>query len=174
MSQPLAFGVVDFFRAQKPSSRTETPGGESPSIRRMGVKRMAGRPAIEDIGGHIAMKSEATTVEEYLEQVPEERRTALENLRKLCLDELVGYEEEMRYGMPSYSRDGDVEVAFASQKNYISLYVLRENVVKANARLLDGLSVGKGCIRFKRQEQIDPAVVRPLLSGSAADTGPIG
>jgi uncharacterized protein YdhG (YjbR/CyaY superfamily) len=119
------------------------------------------------------MKSKATTVEEYLADVPEERRRVLETLRTLCLEELAGCEEGMQYGMPSYSRDGSaVEVAFASQKNYISLYVL-ESVVKANAHLLDGLSVGKGCIRFKRPEQIDPTVVRPLLSGSAADSGPI-
>ena len=117
------------------------------------------------------MKSEATTVEEYLADVPEERRPELETLRTLCLDELAGYEERMQYGMPSYSRDGSaVEIAFASQKNYFSLYV-RESVVRANTNLLDGLSVGKGCIRFKHPEQIDPTVVRPLLSGAAADTG---
>lgn len=120
------------------------------------------------------MKSNATTVEGYLAEVPEEQRPALETLRELCLDELPGYAEGMRYGMPSYSRDGDaVEVAFAGQKKYISLYVLRESVMEANAHLLGGLSVGKGCIRFERPEQVDPAIVRPLLSGSAADTGPI-
>ncbi len=120
------------------------------------------------------MKCDATTVEEYLADVPEERRPALEILRALCLDELAGYEEGMQYGMPSYSRDGStIEVAFASQRNYISLYVLRESVIKANAHLLDGLSVGKGCIRFKRPDQIDPTVVRPLLSDSAADKGAI-
>lgn len=119
------------------------------------------------------MKSKTDTVEGYLAEAPEERRPALETLRGLCLQELAGYEENMRYGMPSYSRDGTVEVAFASQKNYISFYVLRESVLKANAHLLDGLAVGKGCIRYKRPEQIDPAVVRALLAGSAADTGPI-
>jgi uncharacterized protein YdhG (YjbR/CyaY superfamily) len=120
------------------------------------------------------LKSEATTVEEYLADVPEERRPGLETLRSLCLEELAGYEGGMQYGMPSYSRDGSaVEVAFASQKKYISLYMMRESVARTNAHLLDGLSVGKGCIRFKRPEQIDPTVVRPLLSGSAADSGPI-
>jgi uncharacterized protein YdhG (YjbR/CyaY superfamily) len=137
----------------------------------MYLERLARRPAIERKGGLVAMKSEATTVEEYLADVPEERRPALETLRTLCLDELAGYEERMQYGMPSYSRDGSaVEVAFASQKNYISLYV-RKSVIRANTNLLDGLSVGKGCIRFKHPEQIDPTVVRPLLSGAAADTG---
>lgn len=118
------------------------------------------------------MKSKATTVEEYLAEAPEERRPALETLRELCRDELTGFDEEMNYGMPSYSRAGGaVEVAFASQKNYISLYVLRESVLKANLHLLDGLSVGKGCIRYRRPEQIDPEVVRKLLAGTAADTG---
>ena len=83
------------------------------------------------------MKSKATTVDEYLAQAPEKQRPALETLRVLCLDELAGYEEGMRHGMPSYSRDGNaVEVAFAGQKNYISLYVLRHRVVEANRHLL--------------------------------------
>ncbi len=120
------------------------------------------------------MKSKATTVEEYLAEVPEERRPALETLRGLCLDELTGYDEKMNYGMPSYSRDGvTVEVAFASQKNYISLHVLRESVLKANMHLLESLSVGKGCIRYKRPEQMDPKVIRKLLAGTAADTEPV-
>ena len=118
------------------------------------------------------VKSEATTVDAYLAEAPEGRQEALQTLRSLCLDELAGYGESMEYGMPSYARDGAVEVAFASQKNYISLY-MREAVLKANAHLLGNLSVGKGCIRFRRPEQIDPDVVRALLAGSAADTGPV-
>lgn len=34
-----------------------------------------------------------------------------------------------------------------------------------DARLLEGLSVGKGCIRYGRPEQMDPGVVRALLAG---------
>ena len=110
---------------------------------------------------------------QYIAGAPEERRPALATLRELSLDELAGYEEGIDYGMPSYSRDGTVEVSFASQKNYISLYILRTSVVKANAQLLNGLSVGKGCIRYRRVDQIEPGVVRKLLADSAADTGPV-
>jgi uncharacterized protein YdhG (YjbR/CyaY superfamily) len=120
------------------------------------------------------MDSSVTTVDQYIAGAPETRRPALATLRELCLDELAEYEEGIDYGMPSYSRDGTtVEVSFASQKNYISLYILRTSVVKANAQLLNGLSVGKGCIRYRRVDQIDPAVVRKLLADSAADTGPV-
>ena len=64
-------------------------------------------------------------------------------------------------------------VAFASQTAYISLYVLRRAALEANSEQLSGLSVGKGCIRFRRPEQIDPTVVRALLRSTASDTGPV-
>ena len=119
------------------------------------------------------MRSDAATVEAYIAGAPPERRGALELLQRLCREELVGFEEAMRYGMPSYLRDGAVELSFASQKQYISLYALRQAALDAAADPLTGLSVGKGCIRFRRPEQIDPATVRALLQATAADTGAI-
>jgi len=95
------------------------------------------------------MKSKAQSVDEYLREVPEDRQATLSQLRKLCLDILVGYEESMAYGMPSYKRpDNEIEVAFASQKNYISLYILRTDVMNAHRDSLKvrGVSFGKGCI----------------------------
>jgi uncharacterized protein YdhG (YjbR/CyaY superfamily) len=121
------------------------------------------------------VKSEAATVEEYMAEAPPERSGTLEELLRLCREELAGFDETMRYGMPSYVRDDSVEVAFASQKAYVSLYILRRAALEANADRLAGLSVGKGCIRSNRPEQIDPATVRGLglLSATARDSGPI-
>jgi uncharacterized protein YdhG (YjbR/CyaY superfamily) len=119
------------------------------------------------------VRSEATTVDAYIAQVPLERRDALELLRRLCREELPGFAEEIRNGMPSYLRAGAIEVAFASQKSYISLYILRRAALDANSERLAGLSVGKGCIRYRRPDQIDPATVRALLGATTADSGPI-
>jgi hypothetical protein len=74
--------------------------------------------------------------------------------------------------MPSYLRDGEVEIAFASQARYISLYVLRTAAMKANATGLADRSVGKGCVRFQ-PDDIDQTLVRALLRATVADTGPI-
>jgi len=79
----------------------------------------------------------------------------------------------MSHGMPSYLRDDVLEVAFASQKSHISLYILRRAALEANAGRLAGLSVGKGCIRFRRPEQIDPDTVRALLRATVTDVGPV-
>ena len=42
----------------------------------------------------------------------------------------------MQYGGPCYSRNGEVEVGFASQKNFIGLYILRLDVLNAHRDLL--------------------------------------
>jgi len=74
----------------------------------------------------------------------------------------------MDYGLPCYKKDGHTEVAFASQKNYIALYILKADVVNANRAALRGLSVVKGCIRFARPSAVDFGVVRKLLSDTLA------
>lgn len=94
------------------------------------------------------MQSKAADVATYLRQVPETRRAALTTLRDLCLKILVGYEEVMEYGGPCYKRNGAIEVGFASQKNYISLYVLKQQVVDAHRAELVTANIGNGCIRF--------------------------
>lgn len=113
------------------------------------------------------MKSDAKDVEQYLTEVREDRRESLAQLRVLCLEILDGYEESMEYGMPSYKKSGeDVEVAFASQKNYISLYILNEEVLDKHRQKLGGLNLGKGCIRYTKPEKIDFKVVDELLTDS--------
>jgi uncharacterized protein YdhG (YjbR/CyaY superfamily) len=119
------------------------------------------------------VRSDAATVGEYIAAAPEERRDALRLLHRLCSEELTGFDEVMRYGMPGYLRAGEVEVGFASQKQYLALYILRQAVMDEHAERLAGLSLGKGCIRFRRPEQIDPESVRALLAAVVADTGPV-
>jgi uncharacterized protein YdhG (YjbR/CyaY superfamily) len=112
-------------------------------------------------------------VSAYIAEAPVDRRPALELLRGLCSDGLPGFEEAMRHGMPAYLRDGEVEVAFASQRSYVSLYVLRSAALDACADRLTGLSLGKGCVRFRRPEQIEPALVRALLAATVSRLGPL-
>jgi uncharacterized protein YdhG (YjbR/CyaY superfamily) len=119
------------------------------------------------------MQSKAATVTAYLEEVPEERRAALARLRQLCLDTLVGYDEGMAYGMPSYARNSVVEVAFASQRNYISLYVMKKEAVETQREALAAakIKVGKGCINFPKPERIPFDIVQALLVATVQSSG---
>ncbi len=112
------------------------------------------------------MQSNLKTVDLYLETVPQERMAAMHQLRAYCKKHLKGFEEAMEYGIPSYKRNGIAEVAFNSQKNYISLYILNKSVLDQYRSNLTGLPVGKGCIRYSRPEKIDFDIVQKLLTGT--------
>jgi len=119
------------------------------------------------------MQSDAATVSEYLKEVPEERTSALAQLRKLCQEHLSEFEESMQYGMPSYSRDGTVEVAFASQKNNIALYILRTDVIDQYRNQFPVSSIGKGCIRYRNPKKIDFNMVEEMLEKTNDSTGEV-
>lgn len=122
------------------------------------------------------MQSSATTVDAYIAEAPAERQAALQRLRALCIECLPGHEEVMAYGMPCYRRDGvdgAEGVAFASQKQYISLYIVKQDVLDAHRAELAGISLGKGCIRYTKPAKIDFDLVRRMLEESYASTSPV-
>lgn len=114
------------------------------------------------------MQSKATDVSTYLEEIPPDRRDALTKLRELCLRILVGYVESMEYGMPSYKHNGVIEVAFASRRNHISLYVLKQEALNIHRDALKGASIGKGCIKYTKPEKLDWHVIELLLKDTFA------
>ena len=109
------------------------------------------------------MTSNALDVPAYIKDVPIERRPAVETLRSLCLNNLQDYEESIDYGMPCYKRNGAMEVAFASQKQYIALYIMKKDIVDEFRDSLNASSIGKGCIRFTKPDKIDFGVISKML-----------
>lgn len=129
-------------------------------------------------------KSGVTTPEEYLAELSPERREAISRVRDVILGNLPeGYEEGMQYGMISYyvplDRHPDTyngqplsAAALASQKNYMSLYLLgvcydpeTERWFKerfaASGKKLD---MGKSCVRFKRLDDLPLEVIGEAIS----------
>jgi uncharacterized protein YdhG (YjbR/CyaY superfamily) len=110
------------------------------------------------------MKSSADSVNDYISGTETKWRPVLERLRAACLEQLHGYEEAMAYGMPTYARRGQPEIAFAKQANYLSLYVMKTGVLESHRKELSGLNPGKGCIRYRRPDQIDMSLISVLLA----------
>ena len=109
-------------------------------------------------------------VDAYIETAPPERQDTLTRLREECRTRLEGYEEGMEFRMPSYRRDGVVEVSFANQSRYISFYVMKPGVLEAHSDRLAGLSVGKSCVRFGAADDVDWDLVASLLDATAEQT----
>mgnify|MGYP002623941435 CR=1 FL=1 len=128
------------------------------------------------------VRSPAKTVAEYLRSLPADRREAVEAVREVILENLdAGFEEGIGYGMLSYHVPHSVYpagyhcdpkqplpyAALASQKNYLSLYMMGiytepddakwfEQAWRASGKRLD---MGKCCVRFKRLDDVPLDVV---------------
>jgi uncharacterized protein YdhG (YjbR/CyaY superfamily) len=110
------------------------------------------------------VKSSAATVADYLDEQRAEWQPALRKLRAACRRELKGYAEAMTYGMPSYSRDGTIDLNFALQAHHLTVYVWNARVFETHRPTFAGLDLGKACIRYRRPEQIDWSAVVSLLA----------
>jgi uncharacterized protein YdhG (YjbR/CyaY superfamily) len=115
------------------------------------------------------MRSSASTVEEYLAELPEARRAAIETVRQVILKNLPrGYEEVMNWGMityqvpletyaDTYNKKPLMYAALAAQKNHMAVYLtaiyMNEKASREfeEAYLVTGkrYDVGKSCVRFK-------------------------
>jgi uncharacterized protein YdhG (YjbR/CyaY superfamily) len=116
------------------------------------------------------MKSDADSVMRYIREQPDEWQPSLIKLRSACRGALRSYTESMAYGMPSYARDGHIDVAFGKQARYLSLYILKQPVLDAHRAELAGLSLGKACIRYRQPEQVNWEIVSRLLTDTRQST----
>lgn len=139
------------------------------------------------------MKIEADSIKDYLDKVPEERKSAITKLYKTISENLPkGFEEGVSYGMmgwdvplslypPGYHCTPGKPLPFlgmASQKNSINLYHMG---IYAKPELYDWfvaefpkhskkkLDMGKSCIRFKKEEDIPFELIGELASKMTPD-----
>ncbi|MEX2026799.1 MAG: DUF1801 domain-containing protein [Pirellulaceae bacterium] len=113
------------------------------------------------------MQSDAKTVPAYLKELLPDRRAALSSLRKLIKRAAPDAKELMQSGMPCYVVDGCPVFALAAQKHYLALYVCAWNAMNKYRDKLGTANCGKGCIRFKRLEDLSLDVVEELLAAAA-------
>ena len=129
-------------------------------------------------------RSNAGSVEVYLGMLPEDRRESISVVRNAILENLpAGYEETLQHGMIAYviplaaypityNKLPLLYAALASQKNYMSVYLMNiyanlENEewfigrYKASGKKLD---MGKSCIRFKKLEDLPVELIGEAIA----------
>jgi uncharacterized protein YdhG (YjbR/CyaY superfamily) len=134
------------------------------------------------------MTIKATSINDYISQLDEDRQTAMTKIRKVIKKNLPkGFQETLNYNMPAfvvphklypdgYHCDPKLPlpfISFASQKNFIALYHMG---IYANPDLLKWfveeypkhckrkLDMGKSCIRFKKIEEIPYDLIAELCA----------
>jgi len=134
------------------------------------------------------MQSDAKTPDQYIAELPDDRRAVIEKLRKVSQDSLPdGFKEVMGYGMMGYvvpheiypngyhcnPKDPLPFFGFASQKNSVNIYHM---VLYSDKKLHDWfvsefpkhskarLDMGKSCVRFKKLDDIPYDLIGELLT----------
>lgn len=139
------------------------------------------------------MQYNSVSPEDYINQLPEEKKWPFNRLRQTIKDNLPkGFEEGINYNMIGYYVPHTMYakgyhcnpksplpfINIASQKNFIALYHMG---LYANKDLLDWfvneypkhckykLDMGKSCIRFKKMEAIPFELIGELVSKMTAE-----
>ena len=135
------------------------------------------------------MRSDATSVEDYLESLPDDRAEALQEVRSTILANLPdGYVEMMGWGMIAYvipkNRYPDtyngqplMYAALASQKNHMAVYLSGvytddddrtsfEAAYKATGKRFD---MGKSCVRFRKLDDLPLDVLGSAIAAVPVD-----
>lgn len=133
------------------------------------------------------MQSKASTPADYLAELPEDRKPAINKLREIILKNIPeGFEEQMSYGMLGYVVPHSLYpagyhctpklplpfIAMASQKNFISIYHmglyeegdLLNWFLEEFAKTGYKLDMGKCCVRFKNMEKIPYKLIEELVT----------
>jgi hypothetical protein len=134
-------------------------------------------------------KTNLKTIEEYLEEMPLERREAIEKVRQTLLENLPeGYEEAFNWGMityqvplevypDTYNKKPLMYAALANQKHHMAVYLTGiymdenlnqdfENAYKKTGKRYD---VGKSCVRFRTLDDLPLPVIADSIKAMDMD-----
>jgi hypothetical protein len=130
------------------------------------------------------IQSKATTVKEYLDWLPEDRRKEISRVRSTIRKHLPkGYEEAITYGMIAYQLPKKMlpetyngqplcYAALAAHKNYNTLYLmgaygsarLKADLQKAFDKAGLKLDMGKSCVHFKTADDLPLPAIGKVIS----------
>ena len=113
-------------------------------------------------------KTKAETIDEYLAALTEDKRAALEKLRKTIKTVAPKAEECISYGLCAFRQDGML-VAFGATPSHCAFYLMSSTMVEAHKNDLKGYDTSKGTIRFQPDKPLPAALVRKLVKARLAE-----
>jgi uncharacterized protein YdhG (YjbR/CyaY superfamily) len=113
-------------------------------------------------------------IDEYLAEVREDQRAALEALRKIVRAAAPGAEECISYGLAAFRLGGKPLVAFGATAKHRTFYPMSSTTVAEFAEELAGFSTSKGTFRFQSDRPIPAGLVRRMVLARIAENAAAG
>jgi uncharacterized protein YdhG (YjbR/CyaY superfamily) len=114
------------------------------------------------------LSSKPETIDEYLAPLSDEKRSALEQLRRTIKRAAPRAEECISYGVPGFRLDGRLLVSFGAATRHCAFYP-GAHPLKAHQDELTNYVTSKGTIRFQPDKPLPAALVRKLVKTRMAE-----
>src|SRR2546428_13533632 len=112
------------------------------------------------------MKRKPTTIDKFLAAVSDDKRAALQKLRKSIRSAAPKAVECIAYGVPTFRLDGRMLVSFGAGANHCAFYP--GSIVQSFKRELKNYETSKGTIRFRPDKPLPAALVRKVVKARIA------
>jgi uncharacterized protein YdhG (YjbR/CyaY superfamily) len=110
----------------------------------------------------------ASALERYLAALPEDKRAALEKIRKAIRAAAPQAEECISYQLPAFRWNGML-VAFGATSNHCAFYLMSSTTVEKFKDDLARYDISKGTIRFQAEKPLPAALVKRLVRARVAE-----
>jgi uncharacterized protein YdhG (YjbR/CyaY superfamily) len=115
------------------------------------------------------VKTKPKTIDDYLASVnDDEKRAALERLRKIIHAAAPGAEETLTYQIPIFRLNGML-VGFAAAKNHCAFYPCSGSILESLKDELKKYATSKGTIRFQPDKPLPAALLRKIIKARIAE-----
>jgi len=114
------------------------------------------------------MAGKPKNIDEYLAALSDDKRAALEKLRKTIRGAAPKAEECISYSLPAFRQNGML-VAFGATANHCAFYLMSSTTVEAHKDELKDYDTSKGTIRFQADKPMPDALVRKLVKARIAE-----
>jgi uncharacterized protein YdhG (YjbR/CyaY superfamily) len=111
----------------------------------------------------------AASVDEFLAEVPADKRAALKHLRAAIKAAAPKATEGISYGVPTFKLGGRPLVSFGSAKTHCSFYLMSYAAMRSQAAALKGYKLGKGSVQFPADKPLPATLVRRLVKARIAE-----
>jgi uncharacterized protein YdhG (YjbR/CyaY superfamily) len=109
-----------------------------------------------------------TSPDEYLAALPDDKRAALERLRRTIRQAAPEAEECISYSLPAFRQNGPL-VGYGATARHCALYLMSGSTVEAHRDALAGYDTSKGTIRFAPDRPLPDALVHKLVHARIAE-----
>lgn len=116
------------------------------------------------------MSTKPTTIDQYLENLPEEHRRALQKLRTQIQAAAPKAEECISYGIAAFKLNGML-VGLGATKKHCAFYVMSSSIADQFTDQLEKYDTSKGTIRFQPDKPLPVSLVKKIVKARIVENG---